>query len=265
MDYSSIKVAVEDGVGVITLADPATLNAATGPMMAELSDALAVLPQTEGVRALLLTGEGRGFCSGASLTASRAAENLDVDGRIDFGRMLDTVYNPLIRRMRDLPIPLVTAVNGAAAGIGASFALLGDLVLAAEGAYFLQAFRRIGLVPDGGATWLLPRLVGKARAMELALLGEKLSAAKALEWGLINRVLPDAELMPAATALARELASGPRALGLIRQAMWDGMLNGFDSQIDRERDVQRQAGYTADAAEGIAAFVQKRPAVFTGR
>ena len=153
----------------------------------------------------------------------------------------------------------------AAAGVGCSFALMGDIVVAAESAYFLQAFRRIGLVPDGGSTYLLPRLVGKARAMEMALLGEKIPAARALDWGLINRCVPDAELMPTALALAAELAAGPRSLGLIRRAIWDSLDAGWTEQLQAERAAQKLAGKTDDFIEGVGAFLQKRPAAFKGR
>jgi 2-(1,2-epoxy-1,2-dihydrophenyl)acetyl-CoA isomerase len=167
--------------------------------------------------------------------------------------------------MRDLPCPLVTAVNGPAAGVGCSMALMGDLIVAAQSAYFLQAFRRIGLVPDGGSTYLLPRLVGKARAMEMALLGERVPAAKALEWGLVNRVTPDAECLSTALDLARELARGPRALGLIRQTIWASLDADWKDQLKAERDAQKIAGRTEDFREGVTAFLQKRPAAFSGR
>jgi 2-(1,2-epoxy-1,2-dihydrophenyl)acetyl-CoA isomerase len=168
-------------------------------------------------------------------------------------------------RLRDLPVPLVTAVNGAAAGVGCSFALMGDMIVAAESAYFLQAFRRIGLVPDGGSTYLLPRMIGRARAMEMMLLGERLPAKKALEWGLINRCVPDAELMPAAMAIALELSVGPKALGMIRKLVWDSLDTEWADQLRAEAHTQTAAGKTEDFAEGVAAFLQKRPAVFKGR
>jgi 2-(1,2-epoxy-1,2-dihydrophenyl)acetyl-CoA isomerase len=167
--------------------------------------------------------------------------------------------------MREMPVPLVTAVNGAAAGVGCSLALLGDLIVAGESAYFLQAFRRIGLVPDGGSTYLLPRAIGKARAMEMALLGEKVGAAKALEWGLINRCVPDAELMGEAMALARALADGPASLGLTRQLLWGSLDADWPAQLHRERLAQKTAGKTEDFAEGVGAFLAKRPAAFKGR
>jgi len=268
LDYQRLKVAREDGLAVVTLSDPTTLNAASMDMAAELHHALATLSAADGgVRAIVLTGEGRGFCSGANLSAGPGPGGgaVDPDGKPDAGRALEHTYNPLVTAMRDLSIPIVTAVNGAAAGVGCSIALMGDLIVAAESAYFLQAFRRIGLVPDGGSTYLLPRLIGKARAMEMALLGEKIPAAKALEWGLINRVVPDADLMPTALALARELANGPKALGLIRRVMWASLDAEWTAQLHEERMAQRVAGKTEDFREGVAAFLQKRPAAFKGR
>jgi 2-(1,2-epoxy-1,2-dihydrophenyl)acetyl-CoA isomerase len=177
---------------------------------------------------------------------------------------LETVYNPLVTYIREMPVPLVTAINGAAAGVGCSLALLGDLIVAAESAYFLQAFRRIGLVPDGGSTYLLPRMIGKARAMEMILLGDRVPAAQALSWGLVNRVVPDDELMPTAMTLAQALATGPASLGLSRQTLWASMDSDWAAQLHRERSAQRTAGKTADFAEGVAAFLAKRPAQFKG-
>ena len=220
---------------------------------------------TRPARAIVLTGEGRGFCSGANLQRGPGGGARDADGKPDAGAALETTYNPLVTYIRDMPMPLVTAVNGAAAGVGCSLALLGDLIVAAESAYFLQAFRRIGLVPDGGSTWLLPRMIGKARAMEMTLLGERVPAAQALEWGLVNRVVPDAELMPTALGLAKALADGPASLGLTRRLMWASMEDDWSAQLHRERLAQRAAGKTDDFAEGVAAFLQKRPAKFAGK
>jgi 2-(1,2-epoxy-1,2-dihydrophenyl)acetyl-CoA isomerase len=183
---------------------------------------------------------------------------------MDAGAALESHYNPFVTYLRDLPIPFVTAVNGAAAGVGCSFALMGDLIVAGESAYFLQAFRRIGLVPDGGSTYLLPRMIGRARAMEMMLLGEKVPAAKALEWGMVNRVVADADLMATAKALAVELANGPNSLAMIRRIAWESLDHHWQEQLNMERVIQRDAGRTADFAEGVTAFLQKRPAAFKG-
>lgn len=266
MDYKKIKLETADGVATLTLNDPSTLNAAGLDLASEMAHAMRAL--AAGIveaRALVITGEGRGFCSGANLSGGGAAgREMDVDGKPDAGQALQTVYNPLIMLMRDFPLPIVTAVNGAAAGVGCSIALMGDLIIAAESAYFLQAFRRIGLVPDGGSTYLLPRMIGRARAMEMALLGEKIPAKTALEWGMVNRCVPDAELIATATSFAKELANGPKALGMIRQLMWDSLDNDWAAQLHAERMGQRTAGKTEDFVEGVTAFLQKRQAAFKG-
>jgi 2-(1,2-epoxy-1,2-dihydrophenyl)acetyl-CoA isomerase len=260
---TKIRSATENGVAVITLTDPSTLNAAGLDLMAELTAAVGAAITAPDVRAIVITGEGRGFCSGANLSGGAS-------GRVSGGSSegpnegLLTVYNPFVSQLRRSPKPLVAAVNGVAAGVGVSIALACDLVVAAESAYFLLAFRRIGLVPDGGATWLLPRLVGKARAMELMLLGEKLPAATALDWGLINRCVPEADLLPKALELAQALANGPKSLGLTRNLVWDSLDANWHEQIEAEAFAQGDASRTGDAREGIMAFVQKRPAEFKG-
>ncbi len=263
LESSKVKYALESGVATLTLSDPATMNAIGLDMANELRMALARAASE--ARAILLTGEGRAFCSGANLSASRApdAAQSGPDPR-DAGAALESTYNPLVTAVRDLPIPIVTAVNGAAAGVGCSLALLGDLIVAGESAYFLQAFRRIGLVPDGGSSYLLPRMIGRARAMEMMLLGEKVPARTALDWGLINRCVPDNELLSVARALAAQLADGPASLGRIRRQTWEGLDAHWRDQLARERDNQRAAGQTADFIEGVSAFLQKRPAKFTG-
>ena len=264
MDYSKIRLTHEGGVAVVTLSDPATMNAAGADTARELSDAFRRIAGGEGgARAVVLTGEGRGFCSGANLAANPGGSG--GDGPPDAGAGLRAIYNPFVTQLRDLDIPIVTAVNGAAAGVGCSLALMGDIIVAAESAYFLQAFRRIGLVPDGGSTYLLPRLIGKARAMEMALLGEKISAAKALDWGLINRVVPDDQLMTTAMEIARELARGPRAIGMIRKIMLTALDAEWAAALEQEADTQTLAGRTEDFREGVSAFLQKRPAAFQGR
>ena len=267
MAYTKIKLQIADRVATITLSDPATMNAAGVDMIIELAEAFGqVAADDSGARSVVLTGEGRGFCSGANLAGGGpAAREPEADGRPDAGSALERYYNPFVTLMRDFPMPVVTAVNGAAAGVGCSLALMGDLVVAGESAYFLQAFRRIGLVPDGGSTYLLPRMIGRARAMEMALLGERVPAAKALDWGLINRVVPDADLMAEASRLAQELANGPKSLGLIRKLMWQSLDAEWSTQLDNERRTQSVAGKTDDFHEGVQAFLQKRPAQFVGR
>jgi 2-(1,2-epoxy-1,2-dihydrophenyl)acetyl-CoA isomerase len=258
---AKVRTEVQGRIGIITLSDPATLNAAGVDLMDGLRSAFDAFVADPQVRAIVLTGEGRGFCSGANL--SGGGRITDTPGGPN--QSLLKVYNPFVSAVRKSPKPLVAAVNGVAAGVGASLALVCDLIVAGESAYFLQAFRRIGLVPDGGATYLLPRLVGKARAMELTLLGEKLPAATALEWGMINRCVPDAELMPTAMALATQLADGPISLGYTRNLIWASLDAAWHDQVEAEAYVQGDAGRTEDAREGIRAFVEKRPAQFKGR
>jgi 2-(1,2-epoxy-1,2-dihydrophenyl)acetyl-CoA isomerase len=265
MAYSKIKTSVDAGIGVITLSDPSTLNAAGLDLMDELGQAFEAMKADASVRCVVLTGEGRGFCSGANLSGrGPAAETPDPEGP-DAGAALETVYNPFVTSLREFPVPIVTAVNGVAAGVGCSLALMGDIIVAAESAYFLQAFRRIGLVPDGGSTYLLPRLIGKARAMEMALLGDKVPAKTALEWGLVNRCVADDQLMPTAMELAKTLATGPKALGAIRKLVWESLDEEWAAQLHSERVAQKSAGRTEDSREGILAFLQKRPAEFKGR
>lgn len=261
MEFERAKLDFDGQIGILKLNHPEVMNAVSPAMVGGLMKAFdEVDRRRDEVRCVIITGEGRGFCAGANLQpASGEGE------RIDAGMLLETVFHPFLRRLRELAVPLVTAVNGAAAGVGMSFALMGDLVLCARSAYFLQAFRRIGLVPDGGSTWLLPRLIGKARASELSLLGERLPADKALEWGLVNRVFADDELMEKALEMGRELAAGPTiALGLIRRLYWESLDNTYEEQLNLERQMQREAGASADFKEGVRAFREKRPAKFKG-
>lgn len=266
MREAQILATMQGNVAIITLNDPASLNAVSVPMVAQMNAALdALLPEA---RALILTGAGRGFCSGANMAggpvpfAGKPVPDMEI---LDAGETLKAHYNPFVSRLRDLPIPFITAVHGAAAGIGCSFALLGDIVIAADDAYFLQAFRRIGLVPDGGSTYMLTRAIGRARAMEMMLLGEKIPAAQALQWGLINRVVPADRLMAEATALAQSLAQGPtQTLRLIRRAAWAAMDLDWEQSLQLERDNQAQAGRSDDFKEGVSAFLAKRPARFAG-
>src|SRR3989344_710003 len=257
-----VKTSVDDGVGIITLSDPGTLNAAGLDLMGDLTAAFEDWAYGDKVRAIVITGEGRGFCSGANLSGGGAGRPQPAAGP---NQSLIGTFNPFVSALRKSPKPLVSAVNGVAAGVGVSLALAADLAVAAESAYFLLAFRRIGLVPDGGATWMLPRLVGKARAMELMLLGEKLPAKTAVEWGLINKCVPDADLMGAAMQYAHALADGPASLGLTRNLVWDALDSSWQAQLEAEAYAQGAAQRTTDAREGVMAFVEKRPAKFTGR
>ncbi len=253
------RLEIEGAVAIVTLDDEPVLNAIGPTMVKGIRRALDTI-ETSGARAVILTGAGRAFCTGANLAES------DGDGTGPNVRTrLETGYHPLLRKLKTLNLPLLVAVNGAAAGVGMSFALMGDLILCARSAYFLQAFVRIGLVPDGGSTWLLPRLIGMARAKELAMLGEKLLPEKALEWGLINRVVDDAALMSETRALAERLAAGPtRAYAAMRRALWASYDNQYERQLDLEADLQTECSRTADFSEGINAFLEKRPPKFKG-
>jgi len=262
MEFQRAKLDIDGNVGILTLNHPEVINAISTEMLGGLMNALAEVENPKnGVRCLIMTGAGRGFCAGANLQPSSG----NVSGLGGAGSVLETAYHPFLRKLRELPMPLVTAVNGVAAGGGMSFALMGDLVMCGRSAYFIQAFRRIGLVPDCGSTWILPRLIGRARAMELSLMGEKLPAEKALEWGLIYRVVDDAQLLDKAKELARDLANGPTvALSLIRKLYWDSDENSYEQQLNLEHQIQRKAGSSADFNEGVRAFLEKRPAKFKG-
>lgn len=260
MSYERIALEARDGVALLKFNHPEVLNAVSVPMVAELSQAVREVAASSS-RCLLITGEGRGFCSGANLA--------DVGQRVakgSAGDALRTAYHPLLLALRDLEMPIVTAVNGAAAGVGMSFALMGDIVCASKAAFFLQAFGRIGLVPDGGSTFLLPRRIGWARAMELSMLAERLPAEKAFEWGLVNRLYEDNDaLMQGALEIAERLARGPKSLALIRKAYWATWSNGYEAQLDLEARLQNEAGRTEDFKEGVKAFLEKREAKFSGR
>jgi 2-(1,2-epoxy-1,2-dihydrophenyl)acetyl-CoA isomerase len=260
---SSILVSLDAGVLCITLNRPDKLNAFNPEMHQLMKAAMERARDEEAVRAVLLTGAGRAFCAGQDLAERNVSPGA---APIDLAVTIGSYYNPLVRRMRELPKPIVCAVNGVAAGAGANIALACDLVLAARSASFLQAFSRIGLLPDSGGTWFLPRLAGAARAMGLALLADKLPAEDAERWGLIWKAVDDAQLMQEASSIAKTLSEGPtRAYGLIKKALHASAGNSLDAQLDLERDLQREAGFSHDYREGVAAFLQKRKPEFKGK
>lgn len=262
MQFKHVTLDVDGSVAILKLDHQEVMNAVSVDMLGGLGEALdAIEEKKDEVRCVVLTGAGRAFCTGANLQGRNNQAK-----KTKAGLTLETGFHPFLRRIRNLHCPIVTAVNGPAAGAGMSFALLGDMILCARSSYFLQAFRRIGLVPDCGSTWLLPRLVGRARSIELSLMGERLPAEKALEWGLVNRVYDDGVLMEEAMKLARDLASGPTvALSLIRKLYWDSPENSFEDQLNLEFQCQIRAGDTQDFREGVGAFLEKRPAQFKGK
>ena len=262
MDESPILVERRSGYRVITLNRPQRLNAFTEAMHQALRAALTEVEADDACRALLLTGAGRGFCAGQDLNdrLSQAGETPVLGGA------LEAYYNPLVRTLRALPFPVVAAVNGVAAGAGCNIALACDIVLAARSASFIQSFAKIGLVPDSGGTWILPRLVGPARARGLALTAEPLPADKAEAWGLIWKAVADTELMDEAHRLCAHFAAAPTAgLGLIKRALDESWDNDLEAQLELERELQREASLTPDYAEGVRAFMEKRAPLFTGR
>lgn len=259
-DYETIKFELEDNIATITLNRPERLNAMPPQMADDISNALDNLA---GARALLITGEGRAFCSGADLTASASGS---ASGGQNAYNALTRSYNPTMVKLSKLPITIITAVNGPAAGIGCSLALASDFTIASKSAYFLQAFVNIGLVPDGGASWMLARLVGKARATEMMLLGEKVGGEKAADWGLIYKCVDDDALMNEAMILARKLANGPTlAMGLMRQGLAAALESDYATALRIEAENQRVAGDSLDAREGAISFLQKRKAQFKGQ
>ncbi len=250
-------------VGRLTLNRPESLNAWTTQFGQELLEVISGEAADEAVRAVLITGAGRGFSSGADL---RAGFDPADDGMPDIHKELHDVYHPAILGIRRLPKPVVAAVNGPAVGIGCSLALACDLVMAAESAFFGLAFVNIGLMPDGGSTAFVPPAVGRVRALQMALLGERVPSAQALEWGLVNWVHPDAELLEQADSLVSRLAAGPtRSYAASKQALNRSIYGDLDAQLELEAELQHQLGRTSDFAEGVAAFVEKRDPDFTGR
>jgi len=259
MVYETIHLEIANGIARLTLNRPERLNSFTVQMHEEVADALGNLGEA---RTLILTGAGRGFCAGQDLGDRAVAPGQAVD----LGESVEKRYNPLIRTLAALPMPVIARVNGVAAGAGANIALACDIVVAARSAKFIQSFAAIGLIPDSGGTWVLPRLVGQARALGLALTGEPLSAEKAEAWGLIWKAVDDDRLDEEVDALAARFAAGP-TLGLarIKKMIRESWGQSLDSELDRQRDAMRELGFTRDYHEGVAAFMEKRKPTFTGK
>lgn len=261
MAFETILFDVANGAARLTLNRPDRLNSFTVQMHDEVAQALAQVESDSSARVLLITGAGRGFCAGQDLADPAVAGGDDAD----LGAALENSYNPLVRRLTGLPIPVVCAVNGVAAGAGANIAFAADIVLAAKSAKFIQSFANIGLVPDSGGTWILPRLAGQARAMGLALTGQPLTAEQAESWGLIWRAIDDASLAAETDALVARLAAGPtKGFAAIKKAIRSAWGNELDAHLDLERDMQRALGRSSDYREGVSAFAAKRSPKFTG-
>ncbi|MGI9020213.1 MAG: enoyl-CoA hydratase/isomerase family protein [Solirubrobacterales bacterium] len=259
--HETIDVRIEGAAATIELNRPDQLNAWDLQLGTELHDAVKSLAGDDDVRAVMITGAGRAFSSGADLKEERSAD----DGLPDLGERLKSLYNPIILEIREMPKPVVAAVNGPAVGVGCALALACDLIVAAESAYFLLAFVNIGLVPDGGSSATVPARAGFARAAEMAMLGERVAAPQALEWGLVNRVVPDDQLGAEGVALRDRLAAGPtRSYANTKRLLNRRLLAGLDDQLDAEADFQSEQGRSADFVEGVLSFVQKREANFTG-
>ena len=263
MSYRTILFECNAGIARLTLNRPERLNSFNIEMHEEVRAALARVKEDESCRVLILTGAGRGFCAGQDLSDRTVAPG---SGTADLGESIELRYKPLVLALRALPLPVIAAVNGVAAGAGANLALACDLVIAARAASFIQSFAKLGLVPDSGGTWLLPRLVGRARAIGMAFLGEQVAAEQAADWGLIWRCVADEDFAAAVRDLAQHLAAAPtRGLARIKEAIYSSGERSLAAQLDVERDCQRELGYSRDYAEGVAAFIEKRTPHFTGR
>ncbi len=265
-DFQFITYSVHDDVATLTLNRPDKLNSLMGAMMLEMFSALGMAAQDKAVRTVVLTGAGRAFCAGQDLADPSMSSKPGSDTPADIGHVVDTFYSPLVRRLRAMIKPVVCAVNGVAAGAGANIALACDIVIAVQTASFIQPFCKLGLVPDAGGTWLLPQAVGRARAMGLALLGDKLSAEQAAQWGLIWKCVAAADFEAEVNAIAKTLAAGP-TLGYVRtrEAIDSAATSTLDAQLDMEAAMQRELGNSQDYAEGVKAFIGKRPPVFVGQ
>ena len=262
MTYETIQFKIDNGIAVLTLNRPDRLNSFTQAMHREVRAALDQVQADKSVRVLLLTGAGRGFCAGQDLN-DRAVE--PGGPGVDLGESVEKYYAPLVMTLRTLPMPVICAVNGVAAGAGANLALACDIVLAAKSASFIEAFSKLGLIPDTGGTWALPRLIGPARAMGLAMLGERLPAEKAEQWGLIWRCVPDDALMMEAMAMAEHFAAAPtKGLAYTKKAMLASSTNTLEQQLALEASMMRELGYSHDYREGVAAFIEKRQPQFKG-
>jgi 2-(1,2-epoxy-1,2-dihydrophenyl)acetyl-CoA isomerase len=261
MSYNTIELNIEAGVATLTLNRPDRLNSFNGEMHSEIRAAFKAIRADKSARCMVITGNGRGFCAGQDLSD----RDVSGDKPVDLGQSLEDNYNPFVRNIMNIEMPVICAVNGVAAGAGANIALACDIVIAARSASFIQAFCRLGLVPDAGGTWSLPRLVGRSRAMGLSMMGDKLSAEKAEQWGMIWQCVDDEQLMPEVNKLAAHLATQPtKGLSYIKRAINASQSNDLDTQLDLERDLQSVASESHDYREGVQAFINKRPPEFKG-